>query len=126
MGDQRLGHSELAREVRAAFTGGTAANTVEVTGSVDRQASTAASEDVGPGSVNLLTGDYTIADSDASFFGLSADRSTSSRNPTGGYVEQAQRLNDNNATVEIDTTLFSGVNATIARDTTIRHAGQRR
>ncbi|MEV7280409.1 DNRLRE domain-containing protein [Streptomyces sp. NPDC093111] len=75
-------------EVRAAFTAGATqvyspAN--EIT--VDRNAGTAPSEDAGPGSVNLLTGDYTLSASDASAFGLSVSRTASSRRPDA-RVEQ--------------------------------------
>ncbi|MFG2887876.1 DNRLRE domain-containing protein, partial [Streptomyces sp. NPDC048297] len=75
-----------AVQIRADFTGPSSASAssdpVNVT--VARIADGAASEDVGPGSVNLLTGDYTLSDNDASFFGLSVDRTASSRSPQAG------------------------------------------
>ncbi len=55
-------------------------------------ASFAASEEVGPGSVNLLTGDYTLSATDASMFGLTAARTASSRDPQSGYELQQERL----------------------------------
>ncbi|MFF7364607.1 RHS repeat-associated core domain-containing protein [Streptomyces sp. NPDC008125] len=80
-----------AIDIRAAFTNGTAtgysqANTI----TVDRNAGTAPSDDVGPGSVNDLTGDYTLSDTDASGFGLSVTRTASSRRPTAGSDAEGQ------------------------------------
>ncbi|MER8046434.1 DNRLRE domain-containing protein, partial [Streptomyces sp. NPDC094032] len=78
-------------EVRAAFTDGSTtvyspAN--EIT--VDRNAGTAPSEEAGPGSVNLLTGDYGLSATDASLFGLSVSRSASSRRPDAGAKQDGQ------------------------------------
>ncbi|MFB7443082.1 DNRLRE domain-containing protein [Streptomyces mirabilis] len=72
-----------AVQVRAEFTGpnSATASSDPITVVVDRNADGAASEDVGPGSVNLLTGDYTLSDTDASFFGMSVSRTASSRSP---------------------------------------------
>ncbi|WOX08751.1 DNRLRE domain-containing protein [Streptomyces sp. N50] len=67
-------------ELRAAFTNGTTtghSQTVEVT--LDRDAGTAPSAPVGPGSVNQLTGDYTLAATDASAFDTTVSRVFSSR-----------------------------------------------
>lgn len=78
-------------DLRAAFTDGTAtgysqSNTV----TVDRNAGTAPSDEVGPGSVNDLTGDFTLSDTDASAFGLSVSRTASSRRPTAGSDGEGQ------------------------------------
>ncbi|MFE0704127.1 DNRLRE domain-containing protein [Streptomyces sp. NPDC058872] len=78
-------------EVRAAFTDGTStayspANDV----TVDRNAGTAPSEEAGPGSVNLLTGDYTLSATDASLFGLSVSRTASSRRADAGAKQEGQ------------------------------------
>lgn len=67
-------------EVRAAFTNGTStayspANTV----TVDRNAGTAPSAEAGPGSVNLLTGNFALGATDASLFGVSVSRTAESR-----------------------------------------------
>ncbi|MET7794878.1 RHS repeat domain-containing protein, partial [Micrococcus luteus] len=81
-----------AVQVRAEFTGpnSATASSDPITVVVDRNADGAASEDVGPGSVNLLTGDYTLSDTDASFFGMSVSRTASSRSPqTAGQDGQA-------------------------------------
>ncbi|MEU9150115.1 DNRLRE domain-containing protein [Streptomyces sp. NPDC048417] len=67
-------------QLRAAFTDGTTtghSQTVEVT--LDRDAGTAPTEEVGPGTVNELTGDYTLSATDASGFDASAERTYSSR-----------------------------------------------
>ncbi|MET9347527.1 DNRLRE domain-containing protein [Streptomyces termitum] len=78
-------------EVRAAFTDGTTtayspANDI----TVDRNAGTAPSEETGPGSVNLLTGDYTLSSTDASLFGLSVSRTASSRRADAGAKQEGQ------------------------------------
>lgn len=57
---------------------------------VDRNAAGAATEDVGPGSLNLVTGDYRLEDVDAAEFGMSISRVASSRNPTVVQGGQAQ------------------------------------
>ncbi|MFC8260734.1 DNRLRE domain-containing protein [Streptomyces sp. NPDC057291] len=78
-------------DVRASFTDGTTtgfspASTVVV----DRNAGTAPSEQVGPGQVNHLTGDYLLSATDASAFGLSVGRFASSRRPTAGADAEGQ------------------------------------
>ncbi|HEX2895989.1 MAG TPA: RHS repeat-associated core domain-containing protein [Marmoricola sp.] len=70
-------------DVRADFTGNgsyTAPHTV----TVDVNAGQAATAGVGPGSVNLLTGEFSLTDSDASLFGASIGRSYGSRSLTDG------------------------------------------
>lgn len=67
-------------ELRAAFTDGTTtgySQTVEAT--LDRDAGTAPTTEIGPGSVNLLTGDYTLTESDTTAFEASVSRVSSSR-----------------------------------------------
>ncbi|MEU1091572.1 DNRLRE domain-containing protein, partial [Streptomyces sp. NPDC005892] len=75
-----------AVQIKADFTGPSSASAASdpVNATIDRTADGAASEEVGPGSLNLLTGDYTLSDNDASFFGLSVDRTASSRSPQAG------------------------------------------
>ncbi|WP_307790501.1 DNRLRE domain-containing protein [Streptomyces actuosus] len=78
-------------DVRAAFTDGSAtAYSQPHTVTVDRRAGTAPSEDVGPGAVNMLTGDFTLSATDASGFGLSVSRTASSRRPTAGADAEGQ------------------------------------
>ncbi|WP_329252181.1 DNRLRE domain-containing protein [Streptomyces sp. NBC_01478] len=69
-----------AIQLRAAFTDGTTtgySQTVEAT--LDRDAGTAPSAEVGPGEVNQLTGDYTLDATDATAFDATVDRTYSSR-----------------------------------------------
>ncbi|WP_324604865.1 DNRLRE domain-containing protein [Streptomyces xylophagus] len=69
-----------AIELRAAFTDGTTtgySQTVEAT--LDRDAGTAPTAEVGPGTVNQLTGDYTLDATDATAFEASVSRTYSSR-----------------------------------------------
>ncbi|MEU6347183.1 RHS repeat-associated core domain-containing protein [Streptomyces sp. NPDC046977] len=72
-------------DVRAYFTDGTTpgaspANTI----TVDRNSGTAPTEQVGPGSVNTLTGDFTVSATDVTVFGQTVSRTASSRRPTAG------------------------------------------
>ncbi|MGV9888492.1 DNRLRE domain-containing protein [Streptomyces sp. NPDC003395] len=81
-----------AVQVRADFTGpNSAATSSDPIGVVvDRSADGAATQSVGPGSVNLLTGDYTLSGTDASFFGMSVSRTASSRTPQAGAGQEGQ------------------------------------
>lgn len=80
-----------AVDIRAAFTDGTTtAYSQPHTITVDRNAGTAPSADVGPGSVNALTGDFSLSATDTSVFGLSVERSASSRTPTAGMTADGQ------------------------------------
>ncbi|MCZ4513700.1 DNRLRE domain-containing protein, partial [Streptomyces sp. ActVer] len=78
-------------DIRAAFTDGTTtAYSQPHTITVDRNAGAAPSEEVGPGSVNMLTGDFTLSATDVSGFGLSVQRTASSRRPTAGADSEGQ------------------------------------
>jgi RHS repeat-associated protein len=70
-------------QLKADFTGPNSAtgSTEPLTVVVNRNGDDAATTKVGPGSVNLLTGDYSLSATDASAFGLSVLRSASSRKP---------------------------------------------
>ncbi|MEJ3744528.1 RHS repeat-associated core domain-containing protein [Actinomycetes bacterium KLBMP 9797] len=57
---------------------------------VDRNASTATDTAVGPGVVNLLTGDYTMTATDVSLFGATVSRTASSRRPALGASQDGQ------------------------------------
>ncbi|MGW6457186.1 RHS repeat-associated core domain-containing protein, partial [Streptomyces sp. NPDC055078] len=76
-------------QIKAGFTGPGSAtgNTEPHTVVVDRHAPGAAPQLIGPGSVNLLTGDFTLSEPEASYFGLSVTRSSSSRVPSSGAQE---------------------------------------
>ncbi|MFB7577038.1 RHS repeat-associated core domain-containing protein [Streptomyces sp. NPDC056165] len=78
-------------DIRAAFTDGSVTvysqpHTIRV----DRNAGTAPSQDVASGSVNALTGDYTLSATDASGFDLSVSRTASSRHPGAGADAEGQ------------------------------------
>ncbi|MGW3558155.1 DNRLRE domain-containing protein [Streptomyces sp. NPDC000963] len=74
-------------DVRAVFTDGTATDaSPHNTITVDRRAGSAPSTGVGPGSVNLLTGDYSLSSTDANILGLTVTRFASSR--AGSTAEQ--------------------------------------
>ncbi|MFE7979364.1 DNRLRE domain-containing protein [Streptomyces shenzhenensis] len=79
-------------QIKADFTGpGSAAGSTEpLTVVVDRNADGAAAQEVGPGSVNLLTGDFTLSATDASAFDLSVSRTASSRVPDKGAGQEGQ------------------------------------
>ncbi|WP_329202266.1 RHS repeat-associated core domain-containing protein [Streptomyces sp. NBC_01435] len=79
-------------QIKADFTGpnSAAGSSALLTVIVDRNASGAASTDVGPGSVNLLTGDYTLSATDTSAFGPSLSRTASSRTPEKGAQQEGQ------------------------------------
>ncbi|MFF3316223.1 DNRLRE domain-containing protein [Streptomyces sp. NPDC003035] len=79
-------------QIKADFTGPNlaAGATQPLTVIVDRNAQGAASDEVGPGSVNLLTGDYTLSATEASAFDLSVSRTASSRTPDKGAKQEGQ------------------------------------
>ncbi|MFB7493135.1 DNRLRE domain-containing protein [Streptomyces sp. NPDC056161] len=78
-------------QLRAAFTDGTTtgySQTAEVT--LDRDAGTALTNQIGPGQVNELTGDFNLSATDASAFAASVDRTFSSRTNSTDAEGQAQ------------------------------------
>ncbi|WNZ14545.1 DNRLRE domain-containing protein [Streptomyces sp. 11x1] len=78
-------------DIRAAFTDGTTTGYSQpVTVTVDRDAGTAPDGGVGPGTVNSLTGDYTLSATDASAFQMSVARTASSRRPDAGARQEGQ------------------------------------
>ncbi|MFE5674894.1 DNRLRE domain-containing protein [Streptomyces erythrochromogenes] len=79
-------------QIKADFTGpnSAAAATEPHTVVVDRNASGAATDEVGSGTVNLLTGDFALAGTDVSAFGLSVTRTASSRTPDKGAKQEGQ------------------------------------
>ncbi|MFF2660042.1 ricin-type beta-trefoil lectin domain protein [Kitasatospora sp. NPDC058032] len=95
----------------------TAWNTI----TVDRNADGAAGTGIGPGSVNLLTGDYSVDVTDADEFGVSVKRSSSSRDLGRGWQPQGERLTANQRQVGFDTNGFSAGQATIERSTARGH-----
>ncbi|WP_435596599.1 DNRLRE domain-containing protein [Streptomyces albogriseolus] len=79
-------------QIKADFTGANSAagSTEPLTVVVDRNATGASVEEVGPGSVNLLTGDYTLSATDTSVFDMSVSRTASSRTPGKGATQEGQ------------------------------------
>ncbi|MFE5998853.1 DNRLRE domain-containing protein [Streptomyces sp. NPDC056454] len=79
-------------QIKADFTGPNSAtgSTTPLSVVVDRNASGASSQGVGPGQVNMLTGDYSLSASDASAFDLSVTRTATSRTPDKGAAQEGQ------------------------------------
>ncbi|MEU1183824.1 DNRLRE domain-containing protein [Streptomyces sp. NPDC005820] len=78
-------------QVRALFTDGTNTyGTDAATATIDRKADNAPISGVGPGSVNLLTGDFGLAATDAGAFGAAVTRTFSSRDPLAGAGQPGQ------------------------------------
>ncbi|MCX5214373.1 DNRLRE domain-containing protein [Kitasatospora sp. NBC_00240] len=88
---------------------------------VDRNADGAAGTTVGPGSVNLLTGDYSTDVTDADEFGMSVARTSSSRGTGRGWQPQAERLTANQHQITTDLTGIAAGQATLARSTARGH-----
>ncbi|MGW4823599.1 DNRLRE domain-containing protein [Streptomyces sp. NPDC004227] len=78
-------------QLRAQYSSAAAPyNTVAATVTVNRRADNAPVQDVGPGSVNLLTGDFTASSTDVSALGMQVFRSSSSRYPLAGAQQTGQ------------------------------------
>lgn len=122
-----LGHVPGPVQVRALMatdatgTGLYAGPWVTVTVSPDAQ--NAATDSVGPGAVNLLTGDYTLSSTDVDEFGLAIGRTASSRNPRAGLELQAELLNASQQVMSSPLTQVYGRAATATVDTTRWHGG---
>ncbi|WP_406378689.1 DNRLRE domain-containing protein [Streptomyces sp. NBC_01618] len=101
-------------ELRAAFTDGTAtgqSQTVEVT--LDRDAGNAPSAPVGPGSVNQLTGDFTLSATDASALDTTVGRVFSSRTNATDTEGQAEIFGPGwTSSVASQSTSFTQIRAT--------------
>ncbi|MFK0195862.1 DNRLRE domain-containing protein [Kitasatospora sp. NPDC090308] len=88
---------------------------------VDRNADGAASAEIGAGSVNLLTGDYSVGVTDADEAGMSVARSSSSRDLARGWQPQGERLTLNQRQVGVDTAGFTPGQAIAERSTARGH-----
>ncbi|MEV6212374.1 DNRLRE domain-containing protein [Kitasatospora sp. NPDC051914] len=79
-------------QVRADFTGpnSAAVSSEPIKVVVDRKADGAATQNVGPGSLNLLTGDLTVSATDVNLFGMSVGRTASSRDPKAAANQDGQ------------------------------------
>ncbi|MFI5527709.1 DNRLRE domain-containing protein [Kitasatospora sp. NPDC051853] len=87
---------------------------------VDQNADGAATTPVGPGSVNLLTGDYTVSNTDADQFGMSVKRTYGSRGLGRGWQPQGERLTPGQRQVS-DLTGFVAGPADVTRSTVRGH-----
>ncbi|MGE5829933.1 MAG: LamG-like jellyroll fold domain-containing protein [Micromonosporaceae bacterium] len=97
-------------EVRAQMytaSSGPVFTTAWVRFTVDNNSDGAADAAVGPGSVNLLTGDHTLTSADADELGLAVSRVASSRVPLDGYLAQQELLTANQQQVSSGTTGFT-------------------
>ncbi|WP_436535954.1 LamG-like jellyroll fold domain-containing protein [Actinoplanes sp. HUAS TT8] len=90
---------------------------------VDSSGDGGASESVGPGAVNLLSGDLGLDASDVDDLGLSVSRSSSSRSPVGGYVAMPEKLTANQQQVSTDLTGFTVPSTATAVRSTARGQG---
>jgi RHS repeat-associated protein len=88
-----------------------------VTVNVDPDADNAAGDAVGPGQVNLLTGDYSLSAIDADIAGLQVARTASSRDPRAGLEEQTELLTESQQEMSALTDI-TGMHATVAKATT--------
>ncbi|MFG1761084.1 RHS repeat-associated core domain-containing protein [Micromonospora echinofusca] len=62
-------------QLRGTFTGGTGGTSSSVKITFDRDQASAAAEEIGPGSVNLITGNYSLSDTDVSVDSYGSDLS---------------------------------------------------
>lgn len=79
-------------QIKADFIGPNSASssTAPLNVVVDRDADGAAGTEIGPGSLNLLTGDYTVSATDTSVFDMAVSRTASSRTPDQGAKQEGQ------------------------------------
>ncbi|WP_156374032.1 RHS repeat-associated core domain-containing protein [Cellulomonas sp. Leaf334] len=116
------GPVQVRAQLSASPTGASPTPTQWVTLVIDPDADGAATTTIGPGSVNLLTGDHTLSVTDAEEFGLSLVRTTSSRDTDSGLQLQADLV----PTAHHDATTLptpSNPNAIASVDTTRHHTG---
>ncbi|MFG2823343.1 DNRLRE domain-containing protein [Kitasatospora sp. NPDC048365] len=88
---------------------------------VDPNADGAAGTAVGPGSVNLLTGDYATDVTDADEAGMSVKRTASSRGTGRGWQPQGERLTLNQRQIGTDLTGITAGPANVSRSTLRGH-----
>jgi YD repeat-containing protein len=88
----QAGPVQVRAQVSANASGTGAYDTQWVTLTLDPDADGAATAEVGPGSVNLLTGDHNLSVTDAEEFGISLVRTASSRDTDTGLQMQVDKL----------------------------------
>ncbi|MFJ5841436.1 polymorphic toxin-type HINT domain-containing protein [Streptomyces shenzhenensis] len=77
-------------QIKADFAGSANGSTEPLTIVVNRNADGAASQEIGPGTVNLLTGDFTINEEDSSYYDMGVSRTASSRDADAGAKQEGQ------------------------------------
>lgn len=82
----------------------------------------AASAGVGPGSVNLATGDHVLSATDVEEFGLVVSRTASSRDPKDGYEKQTELLLPTQQNASTLAGIYPG-NSTLAIDSNFYRTG---
>ncbi|WP_144425428.1 polymorphic toxin-type HINT domain-containing protein [Cellulosimicrobium cellulans] len=109
----------------AAGAGATYTQWIGVT--IDPSASGAGTTEIGPGSVNLLTGDHKLSVTDVEEFGISLVRTASSRDTDSGYQLQEDLVRPATEGTEFTNVRAaageSGGYATVAMDSTRFHTG---
>jgi len=115
------GPVQVRAQVSATASASGAKNTQWVTVVVDPDADGAATSAIGPGAVNLLTGDHALTVTDAEEFGLSMIRTTSSRDTDSGYQLQADRLTKDQH--EANTLTGTAGSASVTLDSVRHHDG---
>ncbi|MEU4690793.1 LamG-like jellyroll fold domain-containing protein [Actinoplanes sp. NPDC023714] len=90
---------------------------------VDSSGDGAATEEVGPGEVNLLTGDFGQTVTDTEKLGLTVSRATSSRTTADGWTPMAEKLTANQQQVSTDLTGFTVPSTSTAVRSTLRGQG---
>lgn len=122
-----LGHVPGPIQVQAVLasdaTGAGGYATEWITVTVNPDAQHAAIDSIGPGSVNLLTGDYRLSSTDVDEFGLSLGRTASSRDPRAGLEPQTELLTTAQQTMSSPLTGFHAQSAAIERATNQWHRG---
>ncbi|MCW2143065.1 RHS repeat-associated core domain-containing protein [Actinoplanes cyaneus] len=90
---------------------------------VDSSGDGGAGDEIGPGDVNLLTGDLSLDASDADELGLTVTRAASSRGPNDGYQAMPEKLTANQQQVSTDLTGFTVPSTATAARSTARGQG---
>ncbi|MFJ6195354.1 LamG-like jellyroll fold domain-containing protein [Micromonospora sp. NPDC092111] len=90
---------------------------------VDSGGDGGATEEIGPGEVNLLTGDFGLNATDVDVLGLTVTRATSSRTTTDGWLPMPQKLTANQQQVSTDLTGFTVPASSTAVRSTARGQG---
>ncbi|TFV63134.1 DNRLRE domain-containing protein [Geodermatophilus sp. DF01-2] len=122
-----LGHVPGPVQVRARMAtdaaGSGAYPTAWITVTVSPDAQYAATDAVGPGTVNLLTGDYALSSTDVAEFGLSLERTASSRDPRAGLEPQRELLTTAQQSLADTTSVHASAGVGIETATARWHAG---